>query len=103
MAYINRDPENTPEVPDGMLRKARERGEVVFSLAIDDGDGIAHFFAMSPFRPVVGDNIKTEDGKWCVVSGVCFVSTMTDNGVRLLANVFAEGPNYRGDRTDAGQ
>ncbi len=103
MALINRDPDKKPDIPDGMLRKARERGECVFSLAIDDGDDIAHFFAMSPFRPIVGDKIKTEDGKWCVVSDVCLVSTMTDNGVRLLANVFAEGPNYRPDLPGTGQ
>jgi len=94
MQFINRDPEKSPEVPSGMLDKAREQGYFVFALTIDNGgDDIAHFFVMAPFRLNVGDEIKTKDGVLCKVAGVQFVTAMSDVGVRLVASVFAEGPD----------
>jgi hypothetical protein len=92
---INRDPNGVPEMPPGMMLRAREYGcHVVHVICDPDGppdeawDG-ASFFAMTAFLPRPDDKIMVAGGKVVQVRRVFFNIIPGPDGQMLAPTVYA--------------
>jgi len=105
---ISRDPDQIPSFPPELLDKARKVGKHPVSVICDepgakpgDLEGV-QFFAIASFIPRVGEKIKLENGRVCIVQSITYVTVTVHNQlgvadeILLQPNIYAVAVDKQG-------
>lgn len=93
--FVNYDPDGLPQATPELILHALEKNLQIIHVICDEPDakvgdhsGVS-FLTMTSFLPRVGDQVKLEDGKYCIVRRVFFAVSKSENHPGLVANVYA--------------
>ena len=95
MSLISRDGDKKPEATPEMIRVAKSLGLSLIQIMCDREGAALNFYAMVEHVPRIGESIRTQDGKPCLVETVFHAVVPVNNelgeqvGFRLCPVVYA--------------